>query len=110
MRKTGYRNFKKKKLHLNESLPEQIKNKTINTTLNIIESKVMKGLLVNWKTTAGGLASILMGLVMMLKVVSGETELNADQLTIAVGLIGTGVAGLMARDSDKSSQDNKIRK
>lgn len=66
-------------------------------------------LLVNWKTTAGGIAALLGGLALLLKMLSGEEAFNTDQLAIALGMIGTGIAGLMARDADKSSQDNNIR-
>ena len=65
--------------------------------------------LVNWKTTAGGVASVLGGLVLLLKMFSGDDEFSTDQLAVALGLLGTGFAGITARDGNKSSQDNGIR-
>ena len=65
--------------------------------------------LINWKTSAGGIASLLGGLVLLLKMFSGDDPFTTDQLAVAFGLIGTGIAGLAARDGNKSSQDNGIR-
>lgn len=75
-----------------------------------VNTTPMNKLLVNWKTTAGGIASLLGGVTLLLNMLAGNDEFTTDQLSIALGLIGTGVAGLMARDADKSSQDNEIRR
>lgn len=69
----------------------------------------MKAILVNWKTTAGGIASLLAGVTILLKMLSGEEPFSTDQLAVAFGLIGVGIAGIAARDADKSSQDSGIR-
>ena len=74
-----------------------------------VNPKPMKKLFVNWKTTAGGIASLLGGAVLLLKMLSGDEPFSTDQIAVTLGLIGTGIAGLMARDADKSSQDNEIR-
>lgn len=73
-------------------------------------TETLKRFRTNYQTTAGGVASLLGGLVILINMFSGEQDFSTEQLAVAFGLIGTGVAGLFARDASKSSQDNNVRK
>lgn len=73
------------------------------------KSNMKKSILTNWKTTAGGIASLLGGVVILLEMLNGKQDFNTDRLAVALGMIGMGVSGLMARDADKSSEDNMVR-
>ena len=66
-----------------------------------------KALLVNWKTTATGIASLLAGVALVIKIFTGEED--TTNIAVAIGLLSAGLAGLSARDADKSSQDTGIR-
>ena len=64
----------------------------------------------SWKTTVMGVIAGLMILLGQLKSViddDPETQPNVEQVLLALGMMGLGVA---ARDGDKSSQDHGIRK
>lgn len=65
--------------------------------------------IINWKTTLGGVASILFGLEIVVEYLSTEPRPEStDSLAIALGLIATGLSCIAARDADKSSKDSGI--
>ena len=55
----------------------------------------------SWKTTVSGIASILAGVVLALRAITGEGE--AD-FAGAIAAITAGVGLLMARDNDQTSE------
>jgi hypothetical protein len=67
----------------------------------------IKSFLLNWKTTAAGIAMILG--VLLVPLTDGDPETNVrvgnDQLLAILAGIGL----IFARDSNKSSQDSEIR-
>lgn len=77
--------------------------------------KKVNNILVNWKTSGAGFVAIIAGLLVSFNVISdaqGWTDLvNNDLIPALTGLSSTisGVGLLIARDSDKSSQDNGVR-
>lgn len=76
----------------------------------ILKSQAMKTILVNWKSSLGGLGAILGALATIANVLQDGFE--PDDLKIiyaAVSAISIGFAGLVARDADKSSQDSGVR-
>lgn len=67
----------------------------------------------SWKTTLSGIASFLAGLGMLGKLLNDfllNEPINFEQLTIAVTAIAGGLAGVFARDNDKSSEEVGARK
>lgn len=61
----------------------------------------MKG---SWKTTLTGIAGILGGLLAIVNMARSGT-FDSTQLTVAIGLIGTGATGLFSRDNSVSSEE-----
>ena len=81
-------------------------------------NRLILAVLRNWKTTIGGVAAILGALGLfstaLSEFLSGTGDVAAVQeawlhLAEALAAAGVGYALLMARDSDKSSQDSGVR-
>lgn len=62
----------------------------------------------SWKTTAGGIGALLIGLGMLGNVVknflAGE-PVSMEQLAIALAAISAGFAGIFARDNNVTSEE-----
>tara|TARA_R110000751_G_scaffold259689_1_gene358915 strand:+ start:2261 stop:2548 length:288 start_codon:yes stop_codon:yes gene_type:complete len=58
--------------------------------------------LTNWKTTLGGIGSLLAGLTMVVALLQGDGG-DGVSWSIAIGLISAGAANIFGRDADKTS-------
>jgi hypothetical protein len=69
---------------------------------------VMKRMLVNWRTTSGGLVNLIMGVMNIVKAVMANQDLTEGFLTINIGLIAMGLSLLFARDSAVTSEQSGV--
>jgi len=74
----------------------------------------LRRIIVNWKTSLGGLAAILAAVKLLMGYLSPawdddpETMVNWNMVLESLGVLAAGLAALWARDNDKSSADNAI--
>ena len=65
--------------------------------------------IVNWKTTSAAIVAFLAVVAPQVQMLfDGVAETNPDW-NIVVGAVGILLAGIFARDADKSSQDSGVR-
>ena len=66
----------------------------------------------SWKTSAGGIGAILIGLGMLGNVIknflTGE-PVSMEQVVIAIAAISAGFTGIFARDNDVTSEEAGAR-
>lgn len=58
----------------------------------------------NWKTTAAGIAAVLIGVGDFIKLIFGDAEVSFADVQVRWEAIAMGVGLILARDSDKSSE------
>lgn len=69
--------------------------------------KTINAILANWKTSIAGLAVLGSGLTALAVAIEDGLQLaDAEPIALAVGLIAGGVAAILGRDADKSSEDS----
>lgn len=87
---------------------ESLKGKVADAVLKRNQS--MNSILINNKTTIGGIGSILSGLALIANTLAdGWQSGDFDAVSGGVGLVSVGLSALFARDADKTSQDNGLR-